>query len=299
MMLFIILLIFPVFIGAVSYNLNSYNKVIYVSTTGSDSLGNGSEGNPYATVNKAVEAAASSGDAIYIKPGEYDVTNSYSFGQNSGLNNFGKNVDFIGVPKETVLYIHGEIATDRDMHFYSGTGFSKIYNMFFIRNSNNRSTNYMNSFFGFGFVQGEIYNSVFKTINCPAPSLTYNNSGAVSVKVYNSVFDLETNMVNSYTGASNTTQIINSVSDYSFAISDGNYYSNNLTNASFDSNYNILTSGWQNTGTGLDPDGSQADLGVYGGLNSWNSFPTVPEASNVLMMLLGMLVIMMSLKNQI
>lgn len=277
--LLLCILFFP-YLWAASYNLSSYNRVIYVSTTGSDALGDGSEGNPYATVYKAIDMASSSGDAIYIKPGTYDVTNSgTSYGIDSGLNNKGKNIDFMGVSNQTILYIHGENTSDRDIHFYSGKGFSKIYNMIFIRDSNNRSTNYNDSFFGYGAVQGEIYNSVFKTIRCPSPSMTYNNAGPVQVKVYNSVFHLETNMVNSYSGANNAMQTINCVNNYQFA-SDANYYSNNLQNAIFDANYNILSSGWQNTGVGFDVDGTQADLGVYGGLNSWS---VVPESSSIAM----------------
>ena len=128
-------------------------NVIYVATDGNDSSATGSQNNPYATVNAAINAA-NNGDAIYINPGQYDVTNAgSSHGIDSGLNNFGKNVDFIGVSGQTILNIDGR-NTDRDVHFYSGKGFSKIYNMVFIRNSNNRGTNYNNSFFGYGFVQG-------------------------------------------------------------------------------------------------------------------------------------------------
>src|SRR5690606_32321039 len=38
---------------------------------------------------------------------------------------------------------------------------------------------------------------------------------------------------------------------------------------SLDENYNILEDGWQNTGTGTNPDGTQANIGVYGGTYAW------------------------------
>ena len=294
--LFIFSILFLSSAWAASYNLNSYNRVIYVSTAGSDALGNGTESNPYATVYKAVDMASASGDAIYIKPGTYDVTNAgTSYGIDSGLNNKNKNVDFMGVSNETILYIHGENCSDRDIHFYSGKGFSKIYNMIFVRDSNNRGANYSDSFFGYGAVKGEIYNSVFKTLRCPSPSMTYNNSGPVEVKVYNSVFDLATNMVGSYSGANNAMQTINCVTNFSFA-NDANYYSNNLQNALFDANYNILSSGWQNTGIGLDADGTQANIGIYGGLNSWSQ--PVPEASNIILLLAGCFIVKMISKKK-
>ena len=38
-----------------------------------------------------------------------------------------------------------------------------------------------------------------------------------------------------------------------------------LTDVSLDANYNITSAGWIDTGTGTDPDETQADIGVYGG----------------------------------
>src|SRR5690606_18709925 len=39
---------------------------------------------------------------------------------------------------------------------------------------------------------------------------------------------------------------------------------------SLDENYNILEEGWQNAGTGTNPDGTQAHIGVYGGPYAWD-----------------------------
>lgn len=46
---------------------------LYVSTTGSDSTGTGTASAPYATIQKAVSAAAS-GDTIFVEPGTYKGT---------------------------------------------------------------------------------------------------------------------------------------------------------------------------------------------------------------------------------
>ena len=39
---------------------------------------------------------------------------------------------------------------------------------------------------------------------------------------------------------------------------------------SLDENYNILEEGWQNAGTGTNPDGTRAHIGVYGGPCAWS-----------------------------
>ena len=48
---------------------------IYVATTGNDSTGDGSVGNPYASPGKAASVAGS-GDTIYVKSGTYTLTTS-------------------------------------------------------------------------------------------------------------------------------------------------------------------------------------------------------------------------------
>lgn len=44
---------------------------------------------------------------------------------------------------------------------------------------------------------------------------------------------------------------------------------NNLYNATIDSEYNITSTGWKNSGTGTNPDGTVAHVGVYGGSFAW------------------------------
>jgi len=34
-------------------------------------------------------------------------------------------------------------------------------------------------------------------------------------------------------------------------------------------NYNILTDNWKGVDTGIDKDGTQADIGIYGGKYPW------------------------------
>ena len=46
-----------------------------------------------------------------------------------------------------------------------------------------------------------------------------------------------------------------------------------LTNVNTDKYYNIISSGWKNTGTGTNPDGTQSNIGVYGGRFAWKEAP--------------------------
>lgn len=241
-------------------SLNDYNNVLFVSDSGRDGAA-GTQSDPFKTVQEAILAANQSGDAISISGGEYDITQTgiTSAYNNSGLNNAGKDIDFIGVAGETFLKIDGKTAGTRDLQFYSGKGFSKIYGMTFIRDSNFRTTNYMNAFFGTNNTQGEFYNTVFKTINTGGQlGLTYANSGGVNVKVFNSVFDLDVDFSRSYSGQSPNMVIKDSVSNQSFFMNDGStVYDNVVSKVTFDENYNITSP-------------TDIEAGIYSGKYSWS-----------------------------
>lgn len=46
---------------------------------------------------------------------------------------------------------------------------------------------------------------------------------------------------------------------------------NALFNVTIDSNYHITSTGWENAGDGINPDGTKAHIGVYGGLFAWGT----------------------------
>lgn len=73
---------------------------IYVSTNGDDSVGDGSIGSPYATLEKARDEA-SSGDTVYVRSGSYYLTNTLVLEEaNSG-------VTYRSVPGETATLVGG------------------------------------------------------------------------------------------------------------------------------------------------------------------------------------------------
>ena len=59
------IIIKTVLCGVIFLSLNSFSATIYVSTTGSDSLGNGNLSNPYQTISNALNQS-SNGDTIVI-----------------------------------------------------------------------------------------------------------------------------------------------------------------------------------------------------------------------------------------
>ena len=250
-------------------NMDDYNNVIHVSIGGSAS-GDGSAANPFSTIEQAVAAANQDGDAIKISDGQFTLSGN-------GLTNNGKNVDFYGSSGQTELFIDGTATTARDVFFYSGTGYSKIHGISFLRDSNNRSTNYMNAFFGYGNVKGEFHNTVFKAINYGSSGLTYWNQGNMTnLKIYNSVFDVEKNFSNSYSGTG--IEIYDSVSNYAFKDPDGfNKYFNSYSNVQMDENYRIIN----------DPQGVYSNIGVYSGDGDWAK--SVPLTGTIAFLSLGLL----------
>ena len=57
--------------AAALVSLASSAATYYVKKTGSDATGDGSEGNPYLTIQKAVDSLTSDGETIIVGPGEY------------------------------------------------------------------------------------------------------------------------------------------------------------------------------------------------------------------------------------
>ena len=51
----------------------SFSTSIHVATTGSDDTGDGSENNPYATIQKGIDMSLD-GDTVLVGPGEYQET---------------------------------------------------------------------------------------------------------------------------------------------------------------------------------------------------------------------------------
>jgi len=82
-------------------NLEKFNTVYYVSPSGNDTTGDGTESNPFQTWDRAY-AEAGNGDAIYLKAGTYTFNwdNGYLMGYSRCLWYIGKDIGIIG---ETII----------------------------------------------------------------------------------------------------------------------------------------------------------------------------------------------------
>ncbi|MFA5780179.1 MAG: hypothetical protein WC947_08570, partial [Elusimicrobiota bacterium] len=257
----------------------------------SDTTGVGSSTSPYNTVYKAVDQCASSGDAVYIRASTatYDVTYSANEGTcgSGGLHDFDKSIDFIGEGYNTVLVADGTEHTDRDHHCISTRGTNtKIYNIKFkfIGFGAGRNTNYMTSFFGYGSLetQAKIYNCVFvRTGTTVQPSMIYDNSAVSNIYLYNCLFETEYDWQGSYSGSTGlkTTQ---NVGFTKATTSIGITLTTCLSSVSDDAEYYITSAGWQNAGTGTNPNGTTAHIGVYGGTYAWGYWNNGTYKSNVM-----------------
>lgn len=229
-------------------DLGVYNQVVYVDNAdGSDMTGDGSESDPYASFDKAyADVISNNNQAIYLKEGEYTCSVD-----DTQL----KVMDIIGEGKDTTLFF------DHSVRWIEGA-------------------NRMYSIADLSF-----YKLIFKT-EVTGNNLFYGDDTAF----YNVAFDLQGG--NSYsinTPGSNFYNCVDVTSpplflhgDHLLQNSYGRFFPGNGTNYSdytivtsmiqhpnLDYAFHILDAGWENNGTGLNPDGSQAHIGVYGGPYSW------------------------------
>ena len=222
-----------------------FNKIIYVdANNGSDTAGDGSKYNPYQSLNQA-HAVAVSGDCIVLK-GVFYLGKGFAFKQD---------VDYIGYTKDTVLNGSNWIGYNNNIYrlIFDGNNYSDSYT-FTGNNFNLYNIVYINQYSSesvreiFGNYTGEIRNSLFASGN-------WNNLYFGSCNIY----------------AENNALGLNiSTFDDVFSLYDVN----------FDSDYNITSDGWKNTGTGLNPDGTQAHIGVYGGKFAWGNWTKILLKSN-------------------
>jgi hypothetical protein len=248
----------------------AFNNVYYVDAAkGVDASGYGSASAPFNTVSYAVTKCASSGDAIYAKAGVHDVTTTggtYGFG---GLYDSGKSISFFGDPAGTVFWCDGAKNTARDHHAVCTYGANtKIYNIVFDHRVNGRTTNYTVAIFGreATAINAVCYNCVFKS-DAATPYMIYDNSNTSVGSLINCSFSVKANFGASYSGGAKYSRT--NVACNKSLFNDGGAYVADLNNVTYDSSWNITSSGWQHVGSGTNPDGSQANIGVYGGTYQW------------------------------
>jgi hypothetical protein len=237
--------------------INSFATKYYVSKTGNDSTGNGSEGNPYLTINKAISVSGN-GSAIVVGAGTYSETNNDSVSYGEQMVYETNSVSIIGVPGETIWQESANIGR-RDNHVFgmSNSG-CKIYGFIFKRNNEGRTNNYSNAIWGYAAsaTYGEVYNCVIQEINANGQmSHVYDNSSSGGGKLYNCTI-VASNWQAPYTcGATNVTQDTALTSSNTFSLCGTS--TNNTNGATIDGNYYLTNK-------------SNSTYGVYSGTYAWS-----------------------------
>ena len=123
--------------------------------------------------------------------------------------------------------------------------------------------------YGHGFNLGgdsgtnEYYNCVFK----PAVGGWNGGYSNAQIKTYNCIFQ---GGANGYYSGNPLKGVAENCASTTTVIDPANGTKTTcLTNVQIDSDYNLKSGNWEHAGTGQNPDGTQANIGVYGGEFSW------------------------------
>lgn len=148
------------------------------------------------------------------------------------------------------------------------------------------------SYIGFGLdsiintseIQGNNVNLYRFVIDCKHANEMYSISGK-NFNLYNIVYtnqyssDSSIELFYNYTGIVRNCMFGPGNWNSFISYSTVDYKNTACTNDAFDlkyikkdNNYNITSSGWKNTGVGTNPDGTQANIGVYGGEFAWGNW---------------------------
>lgn len=243
---------------------DKFDKIIYIdSNNGNNTTGNGSKEKPYATLDKIADSGIIENGYTYgivLRDGTYSLTNRIvTLSTNSDLN-------IIGNRQNTKLYSELECGSG------SGIG-NENYKINFYRLVLEDNTyqayefyiaspiSFYNVVFNCSYEGGNGYilpiNGENKIENCTVP---IGKAAFISIQCQTGNMKL-TNCYGNITSGYGTN---NSMWNYQTNYITGTPLINSTT-------YEIIDneSVWKNVGTGTNPDGSQANLGVYGGTYSW------------------------------
>lgn len=243
---------------SINNTLLSFNRIYYVDVNnGDDTAGDGSKLKPFKTIQKAVSMAGN-GDAIKLSSGIYTINTFADVVTTKGLTIIGDKINTIieisQCPQNASItgtaYFYDLIirpsnsfsGDNRAIWYYSsGTYVLRFYNVVFSKSLNG---SYPTTWFFIWAASGNINRDVIFE-NCSAVAVPNN------FEVYGGTQQTYKNCAFGGVLPQNGTKVTC------------------LANVTFDANYNITSSGWQNTGTGVNPDQTRANIGVYGGSFAW------------------------------
>jgi len=260
------------------YKINNstlpFNKIIYVdAVNGDDDTGDGTENNPYASPTVAKDNVTQDKTAIYIVN-----TGTYSIAQ--GLQRLlltDKSVDYV-VKKDHIGDVVFDLQTTSFDKYIKMDEINRFIGIILTRSTGGDARVY-EYFFNGSDPKIEFHNCVFSDEGSIIPGgfpIFTGNSGGNPLdkhfKYYNCTFlpDFD------YKDDSSYNNIYGDFVNSAHTTADFTTDDYNLNNASFDAEYNITSGNWEDVGTGEDPDGSQADIGVYGGPYAWGEWEEEP-----------------------
>ena len=244
---------------------NKFDKYIYIdSASGNDTTGDGTKEKPYSTLDKIAESGIIENGYSYgiiLREGTYNLTTKMF------ELNCNKTINIIGQKQNTILKVNG---------IYSNQGGGKsTYNVNIYRliwDGNNYNNNNIIEL----MTNINLYNITFTNIKTDEWTSYFISREPAQFKIENCT--IGTNVLAMLRTTHGKIQLTNCyggfTSGYSTTDDTWNYKTNYITSTpKVDSTTYKITddeSKWKNVGTGMNPDGSQANLGVYGGEYSWD-----------------------------
>ena len=241
----------------------TFNNVYYTDYLNGDDLeGNGSKVKPYKTFQKSYGECLEY-DAVFLMEGEHILEEvDYGLGRETCMFLNKENVSVIGEASKTTI----TCSKTSNFPLYSGflnmnATHCDVYNIIFAWDYNPYSI----VCDGAGYVSrfGNIHNCVFKFTE--SSCLFYINT-LEHITLKNCAFI--TPNVNIYQNRGYY-KVLNGAFSASIPSSSHVVTETCLENCNFNEDYHITSNGWENAGTGTNPDGSQAHIGVYGGEFGW------------------------------
>jgi hypothetical protein len=242
-----------------------FDKIIYVDVSnGNDDINNGSKVKPFKTVEKAFTTIIdkSLDYAIVMGEGEYNFGTFTQF-TTSKINK----IAYIGTGQNTILKLKGWDYSNTRAKSNPCKSEHLFYNLVWDGNGINKNNT-------FGTLSNwEFNNIVFK--NCPSGYGYFVPNNNSELTMNNCIkLDDEGSFLRTTHGTMKLTNCYgNFTSGYSTNQSNWDYKTNIITpKPNIGPNYNILDPDWENTGTGTNPDGTVANIGVFGGEFAWGDW---------------------------
>ena len=250
--------------------------IIYVDKTGDDSLGDGTESAPYLSLSKAV-TEASEGDYVKLGDGEFDIDGNITYLYDLCTL---KNLTFVGNDGDTTIAVRNMLGN------YGGSGSAgpieqgssaAFYNLIIKTYVEDVSSGFWYNTDPFVNYRFELtFRNVAFTVDNGAYTyqrvFLFANTTVGPKPLYvtfdNCVFDVALSYTVAF-GYGSTTPFTNCAKTAAPSYGYGGVVATSLHGVTVDGALNITSGGWEDAGTGLDPDGSQANIGVYGGEFQW------------------------------